>query len=98
MWRYLRNMKHFRFFLLTSVVAGGAWAQPAVSRENVTGQNAPEQRRAELRSALRATRGDEGQDQALEKAYLTRQLSQQEKADLRQQLRQQRRDARLDTP
>ena len=93
-------MKHFRFFLLTSVVAGGAWAQPAVNRETAAAQTAPEQRRAELRSALKATRGGEAQDkeQTLEKAYLNRHLSAQERVDLRQQLRQQRRDAKRDPP
>lgn len=99
-WRYLRIMKHFRVFLLISLVAVGAWAQPAPNRETVASQSAPEQRRAELRSALKAPGGREAQDKdpTLEKAALSRHLSTQERADLRQQLRQQRSDAKLDQP
>lgn len=93
-------MKNFRFFLSISLLAVGSWAQPAVSRDAAPDQTAPEQRRAELRSALQAPRGREaqGKEQTLENAALNRHLSAQERADLRQQLRQQRREANPDRP
>jgi hypothetical protein len=93
-------MKNSCLFLFFAVFAVGAWAQPAVSRDNAPVQTAPEQRRAELRSALKAPRGREAQDkdQVRENVPENRHLSAQERADLRQQLRQQRRDAQLDHP
>lgn len=88
-------MKHFRFFLLISLFAVGSWAQPAVRYDT-----APEQRRAELRSALKAPGGREARasDQTPTNVPANRHLSAQERADLRQQLRQQRRDASPDRP
>lgn len=75
----------------------GAWAQPPASRDPTTAKpSAAEQRRAELRSALKAQRARDAQDrkdQTLEIAPAYRHLSEQERADLRQQLRQQRREA-----
>jgi len=94
-------MKHVRFFLLFSLVALGAWAQPALSRDAAPAQTAPEQRRAELRSALKAPRVQEEpqeKGQKLENGPANRHMSTQERADLRQQLRQQYRDAKLDRP
>ena len=85
-WRYVPTMKHFQLFLLFFVGAVSAVAASA--------QLAPEQRRAELRLALKAPRSPElsGPEQSLEKAPASRYLSEQERTDLRQQLRQQRRD------
>ena len=93
-------MKHVRFFLLFSLVALGAWAQPALSRDTAPAQTAPEQRRAELRSALKAPRVQEPQEkrQKLADGPANRHMSTHERADLRQQLRQQYRDAKLDRP
>ena len=96
-------MQHVRFFLLFSLVAlgaFGAWAKPALSRDTAPAQTAPEQRRAELRSALKAPRVQEPQKkgQKLENGPANRHMSTQERAALRQQLRQQRRDAKLDRP
>ena len=87
-------MKQFQLFLLLFVGAVGAWAQLAPGRDLVLTQPAPEQRRAELRSALKTPRSPEasGTERSLEKAPANRYLSEQERADLRQQLRQQRRD------
>ena len=87
-------MKRFQLFLLLSLTTLGAWAQPAPGRDAVAAQIAPEQRRAELRSALKARRSSQaaGKQRAAENAPASRHLSQQERADLRQQLRQQRRD------
>lgn len=85
-------MKNVLFFLLISFSAVGVWAQPPASRDPTTA----EQRRAELRSALKAQRARDAQDrkdQTLEIAPAYRHLSEQERADLRQQLRQQRREA-----
>ena len=88
-------MKQIRLFLLISTVVGGVWAQTPGAQTAAT-EAALEQRRAELRSVLRA-HGREPQpgDQALETLSLNRHLSAQELADLRQQLRQQHREARL---
>lgn len=93
-------MQHVRFFLLFSLVALGAWAQPALSRDTAPAQTAPEQRRAELRSALKAPRVQEPQEkgQKLANGPANRHMSTQERDALRQQLRQQRRDAKLDRP
>ena len=88
-------MKQLLFFLLISFSALGSWAQAAVSRDMSPEQMAPEQRRAELRSALKTPRGREARatDQTPENVPANRHLTEQERADLRQQLRQQRRDA-----
>ncbi|MEO8120028.1 MAG: hypothetical protein ABI606_11995 [Rhodoferax sp.] len=85
-------MKHFRFFLLLSLCAVGVWAQTAVGRAVRPEPAALEQRRAELRAALKALqeREEQGKDQMFENASAVRHLSAQERADLRQQLRQQR--------
>jgi hypothetical protein len=86
-------MRHIRFFLLLSVLAPAAWAQPWVSRNGGERQSAPEQRRAELRLVLQAPR-KEPEPEAT--APGNRRLSEQERADLRQQLRQQRRTGQPD--
>lgn len=87
-------MKHFRIFLFISLFAVAAWAQPAVSHDAAPEPTAPEQRRAELRSALKAPHGQEeaGKDQTPTNVLAKRHLTEQERADLRQQLRQQRRE------
>lgn len=93
-------MKHLLSFLLISLVALGALAQPAPKRDTSDAQAAPEQRRAALRLALKPTREREAQGSGQRRAMapLNRQLSTQERSDLRQQLRQQRRDAKLERP
>ena len=82
-------MKQYQLFLFFSVVALGAWAQPAVSRDTTRDQTAPEYRRAELRSVLKEPRAREAQEkvQIFENVAYNRHLSEQERADLRQQLR-----------
>ncbi len=91
-------MKNCLFFLLISFAAVGAWAQPAANPDVAVGQTASEQRRAELRSALKVRRERETRaaDQTLDEAPANRHLSPQELRDLRQQLRQQRRDLNPD--
>jgi hypothetical protein len=96
-------MKHFRFFLLFSLCAVGAWAQTTVSRAVRPEETTLDQRRAELRAALKALQEREAQsrDPLFENVSAERHLSPQERADLREQLRAQRRDAnpeRLDRP
>lgn len=91
-------MKNFLFFLLISGCLLGARAQPTASPETIAGQTAPEQRRAELRSSLKAPSGREAQekDQTPENVALGWHLSAQERANLRQQLRQLRNDDKPD--
>ena len=93
-------MKKILFFVLISLSAIGVWAQPPARSDETTAElSAPEQRRAELRAALKAQRArdaQDGKDQTLEIAPAYRHLSEQERADLRQQLRQQRRVANPD--
>jgi Na+-transporting methylmalonyl-CoA/oxaloacetate decarboxylase gamma subunit len=97
-------MKHFLFFLVVSVVAVGSWAQASIGRDNAAKDAAKEaaleQRRADLRQALKALRAQEaqGKDQMFENVSADRHLSTQERADLRQQLRQQRRDVNPGPP
>jgi hypothetical protein len=93
-------MKHLLFLLLVSVVAVGSWAQTSITRDNAAKEAALEQRRADLRQALKALRAQEGlgKDQMFENVSADRHLSTQERADLRQQLRQQRRDVNSDRP
>lgn len=92
-------MKQIRLSLLISTLVGGAWAQTPGAQTAVT-EAALEQRRAELRSVLRAhgREAQQGGDQALVTVSLERHLSAQELADLRQQLRRQYREARLERP
>lgn len=89
-------MKHLLSFLLISLAALDAGAQPVPKRDTSDAQAAPEQRRAALRLALKPARQREAQGNGERRAMapLNRQLSTQERADLRQQLRQQRRDAK----
>jgi len=92
--RYVPNMKYFRSFLVMSVVTFNVVAQPAPGRDTDPAQAALEQRRAELRLVLKATRRGEVQADTPDSAPANRHLSMQERADLRQQLRQQRRDGK----
>ncbi|MDD5332554.1 MAG: hypothetical protein PHS32_02315 [Rhodoferax sp.] len=97
-------MKSSPLLLAISLLSIGAWAQPAPNAQAAASQSAPEQRRAELRQALRLApapapaRDDQRQEPALKSTPEKRHLSPQERADLRQQLRQQRPDARSDRP
>jgi hypothetical protein len=93
-------MQRFVFFLLALLVSSEAWQQPAVNRQAVAVESVPEQRRAELRSALSAPPVVPAQDaaQPLKSGPGGRHLSTQERADLRLQLKQQRREVKVDTP
>lgn len=97
-WPYVRTMKHFPVFLMVCVASIGAWAQPLGGREKVPAAPAHEQRRAELRSALKAPNAREAQakNPPPKNAPANRHLSAQERADLRQQLRLQRGETRSD--
>jgi hypothetical protein len=91
-------MKNFRVFLLFSLCTVGAWGQTTVSRATRAEEATLDQRRAELRAALKAMYEQEAQsrDQLFENVSAERHLSQQERADLREQLRAQRREVILD--
>jgi LPS sulfotransferase NodH len=93
-------MKHISSFLISVVVAAGAWVQPVASQGVEPIQTAFEKRRAELRSALQAQFEHEAQNKVPgpENTSLKRQLSVQERADLRRQLHRQYRDAQPDRP
>ncbi len=96
-------MKIFRLFLLMGVgcFALGAWARSPADADAATAQRLSEQRRAELRAALKAS-----QDQALVSTEARqemldpggRTLSEGERAQRRQQLRQQLREIRYESP
>ena len=96
-WFNVRDMKHPLFLLLLPAIAVGVWAQSSDGRNSVL-----DNRRAELRSALKAMREQAASDQekTANKAAqdplkpVERRLSAQERSDLRQQLRQQRQDPR----
>jgi hypothetical protein len=92
-------MKLFRFLLPLFLSMPAAWAQTAAAGDGVA-QTGMEQRRSELRSALKTPRGRDAPDpQAmLANSPQPRQLSAQERADLRQQLRQQRRSDKVERP
>jgi hypothetical protein len=91
-------MKYFLLFLLTLLAGGSAWAQSPDSRGGAVSQTGSEQRRAELRLALKAPTRREPQERERvpEEKPADRHLSAQERESLRQQLRLQRRDARTD--
>lgn len=92
-------MKHPRFFLAICLVSTGAGAQPAPGAEISAAPLAPEQRRAELRQALKPSAGREVQAKDKKPNDTPeKRLSVQERADLRQQLRQQRPDVKPDHP
>lgn len=93
---YVLIMKFFWPFLLLLVIAANAGAQPALGRVTASAQAALEQRRAELRSLLKATRMGEAQVDVQDSGPTNRHLSMQERADLREQLRQQRRDGKAE--
>ena len=85
-------MKHFRFSVLVFLIWVSAALQPVLAGELTDGSVQSEQRRFELRSALKAPSKPElaEQDKKVNNATPNRHLSQQERADLRAQLRQQR--------
>lgn len=91
-------MKYFLllfFFLLAGLEAG---AQPAGKQSTALSQSTAEQRRAELRMALKDPYGREAPERAqmVDERPIDRRLSAQERENLRQQLRSQRRDARAE--
>lgn len=95
-------MKFFRFFLLMGVgcLAVGAWARSPADADASTAQRLSEQRRAELRAALKALPGQAsvGTDVRQEALDPGRPLSDEERAQRRLQLRQQLREIRYESP
>ncbi len=85
-------MKHIQFSLLLSLVSVAVSAQVVSVPDAVAAQPTREQRRAELRTALKTPPSPELTDknQATKADPANRHLSAQERADLREQLRQQR--------
>ena len=83
-------MKLIRFALLPGLLAIGATAEPARDPQPGASQTVSEQRRVELREALKAQSGAEqgAKPQSHAGTSQNRHLSEQERADLRQQLRQ----------
>lgn len=104
--RYVRFMKIFRFFLLLSVgcLAIGVWARSptdaGAKTEASAAQHLNEQRRAELRAALKASQGQAGVglEAPLDAFDPGRALSEEERIQRRQQLRQQLREIRYESP
>ena len=86
---YGLTMNHYQL-LLFCVLAPVAWAQAHAPRDAQREADAPQQRRAELRSALKEPGSRDNSGQRQDGAPAERQLSDQERANLRQQLRQQR--------
>lgn len=83
-------MKYFRVLCLFAFLALDVGTPAAAARELAPLQPAPEQRRAELRSLLKAPRAERDREAAPDNGVASRRLSAQERSDLRQQLRQQR--------
>lgn len=81
-------MKYFEIFALNFFLLSSAGAGPVFVRGDSGGPLPPEQRRTELRSALRDRRLPVS-GQPPESPDQTRRLSEQERADLRHQLRRQ---------
>ncbi len=101
--RYVHLMKIFRFFLLMGVgcLAAGVWARSPADADASSAQRLSEQRRAELRAALKASRGQEviGSEALRQEALDSgRTLSDEERAQRRQQMRQQLREIRYESP
>lgn len=84
-------MRYSRILLLFSVLTLDAGTPAVAARELASAQSAQEQRRAELRSLLKAprARADRDREGASDEGTASRRLSAQERSDLRQQLRQQ---------
>ena len=81
-----------QFLLLFPLILGSAWAQPTARPQTSASQSLTEQRRVELRQALKAQGAQElaTRPQIAAAPSPHRQLSEQERADLRRQLRVQR--------
>ena len=81
-----------QFLLLFPLILGSAWAQPAARPQTTASQGLTEQRRVELRQALKAQGAQEwaSRPQVTAAPSPARHLSAQERADLRRQLRAQR--------
>ena len=96
-------MKTFKFFLLLGVgcLAIGAWARsPAEADAETTARRLSEQRRSDLRAALKASQGRSliGLDAPQEALDPNLNVSEEERVQRRQQLRQQLREVRNDLP
>ena len=81
-----------QFLLLFPLILGSAWAQPAARPQTTASQGLTEQRRVELRQALKAQGAQElaSRPQVTAAPSPARHLSAQERVDLRRQLRGQR--------
>lgn len=94
-------MRIFRILLLVCIanIGQGVALSSAHAGDDASSQ---EQRRAELRAALKARNGhgfvDSDSELSAVKPPVKRHLSDLERADLRQQLRQQRRNSKSDRP
>lgn len=100
-FRYVCIMKIFRIFILLCITAMGQGATFS-SVQAANHANSQEQRRVELRAALKARNNLDSIAPVNElvpaKPPLKRQLSDLERADLRQQLRQQLRSGKSNNP
>jgi len=85
-------MAPIQFALLFPLLLSNVWAQPAAHPQTTASQGVTEQRRAELRQALKAQGVQELANRPQTAAVPSphRHLSEQERAALRQQLRAQR--------
>ena len=81
-----------QFLLLLPLILGSAWAQPTARPQTTASQSLTEQRRVELRQALKAQGAQElaTRPQIAAAPSPHRHLSEQERAALRQPLRAQR--------
>ena len=81
-----------QFLLLFPLILGSAWAQPTARPQTSASQSLTEQRRVELRQALKTQGAQEwsSRPQVTAAPSPPRHLSEQERADLRRQLRGQR--------
>ena len=98
-FRYVCRMTNFRFLVLVGFAAVGQGAALTIAHAFGDG-GTQEQRRAELRIALKARNvletADSEKEMAPVKQPSKRHLSDLERANLREQLRQQRRDNKSD--
>jgi len=89
-----------RIALLFPLILSSVWAQPAARAQTAASQGLTEQRRVELRQALKAQGAQEvaSRPQVTAAPSPPRHLSAQERADLRRQLRAQRPTSESERP
>jgi hypothetical protein len=97
---YGLTMNHYQLLLLFCVLTPVAWAQAPETQDSARQVDAPQQRRAALRLALKEPRSPDtrANGQGPDSVSSERQLSDQDRANLRQQLRQQRPSEPLPRP